>query len=84
MYIVHHYRRSLWAEDERMSKGELFKKYAGLLPEFGRVVCVSAGFITKNERKIQSFIKGGEEEWEIKDKDGMSSDISWTVLFICL
>ena len=56
------YFRRHYSEDERMSDGELFKKYSGLLPEFGRVVCVSAGFITKKERKIQSFIKGGEEE----------------------
>ena len=37
-YFKRHY-----PEDERMSNGELYKKYAGLLPEFGRVVCVSAG-----------------------------------------
>ena len=51
------YFRRHYPEDERMSDGELFKKYSGLLPEFGRVVCVSAGFITGKERKIQSFIK---------------------------
>jgi len=56
------YFRRHYPEDERMSEGELFKKYAGLLPEFGRIVCVSAGFITAKERKIQSFTKGGEEE----------------------
>ena len=56
------YFRRHYPEDERMSGGELFKKYSGLLPEFGRVVCVSAGFITNDERKIQSFIKGGEED----------------------
>ena len=56
------YFRRHYPEDERMSDGELFKKYSGLLPEFGRVVCVSAGFITGDERKIQSFIKGGEGE----------------------
>ena len=56
------YFRRHYPEDERMSDGELFKKYSGLLPEFGRVVCVSAGFITGEERKIQSFIKGGEED----------------------
>ena len=56
------YFRRHYPEDERMSEGELFKKYAGLLPEFGRIVCVSAGFITGKERKIQSFTKGGEEE----------------------
>ena len=56
------YFRRHYPEDERMSDGELFKKYSGLLPEFGRVVCVSAGFITGEERKIQSFTKGGEED----------------------
>jgi hypothetical protein len=56
------YFRRHYPEDERMSSGELFKKYSGLLPEFGRVVCVSAGFIMDGERKIQSFSKGGEED----------------------
>ena len=56
------YFRRHYPEDERMSSGELFKKYSGLLPEFGRVVCVSAGFITSDERKIQSFTKGSEKE----------------------
>ena len=56
------YFRRHYPEDERMSSGELFKKYSGLLPEFGRVVCVSAGFITNKERKIQSFVKGSEKD----------------------
>ena len=56
------YFRRHYPEDERMSSGELYKKYSGLLPEFGRIVCVSVGFIVNDERKIQSFIKGGEEE----------------------
>ena len=56
------YFRRHYTEDERMSSAELFKKYSGLLPEFGRVVCVSAGFITDEERKIQSFTKGSEKE----------------------
>jgi len=54
------YFRRHYPEDERMSSGELFKKYAGLLPEFGRIVCVSAGFIVGEDRKIQSFTQGGE------------------------
>ena len=56
------YFRRHYPEDERMSGGELYKKYSGLLPEFGRVVCVSAGFINGGERKIQSFYKGSEME----------------------
>ena len=60
--IVKYYIVEWGDEDERMSDGELFKKYSGLLPEFGRVVCVSAGFITGEDRKIQSFTKGGEED----------------------
>jgi len=56
-YFKRHY-----PEDDRMSGGELYKKYSGLLPEFGRVVCVSAGFINGGERKIQSFYKGSETE----------------------
>ena len=56
-YFKRHY-----PEDERMSSNELFKKYAGLLPEFGRVVCVSVGFINEDERKIQSFTKGSEKD----------------------
>ena len=52
------YFRRHYSEDERMSAGELFKKYSGLLPEFGRVVCVSAGFITGDERKNTIIYKG--------------------------
>lgn len=51
------YFRRHYPEDERMSDGELFKKYSGLLPEFGRVVCVSAGFITGEERKYNHLPK---------------------------
>lgn len=56
-YFKRHY-----PEDVRMSDGELFKKYSGLLPEFGRIVCVSVGFINEGERKIQSFTKGSEKD----------------------
>ena len=56
-YFKRHY-----PEDERMSANELFKKYSGLLPEFGKVVCVSVGFLNSGERKIQSFTKGSEKE----------------------
>lgn len=56
-YFKRHY-----PEDDRMSSEELFKKYSGLLPEFGRVVCISVGFITKDERKIQTFYKGSEKD----------------------
>ena len=56
-YFKRHY-----PEDERMSSNELFKKYSGLLPEFGRIVCISVGFINGGKRKIQSFTKGSEKD----------------------
>ena len=76
------YFRRHYPEDERMSDGELFKKYSGLLPEFGRVVCVSAGFITGDERKIQSFTKGGEGDI-LKETVNLLNRVHKLGFFLC-
>jgi len=57
------YFRRHYVEDARLSSSELFKKYSALLPEFGRVVCISVGFLLKDgEKKLQSFSKGSEKD----------------------
>jgi len=57
------YFRRHYVEDARLSSSELFKKYSALLPEFGRVVCISVGFLLKDgEKKVQSFSKGSEKD----------------------
>ena len=57
------YFRRHYVEDARLSSSELFKKYSALLPEFGRVVCISVGFLLKGgEKKLQSFSKGSEKD----------------------
>ena len=60
-------KKSKWVrknspEHIELDNDRLYQLDAALYPEFGRVVCVSAGFITGEDRKIQSFIKGGEED----------------------
>ena len=76
------YFRRHYPEDERMSSGELYKKYSGLLPEFGRVVCVSAGFINGGERKIQSFYKGSEMDI-LKEVTGLFSKVHKLNFSLC-
>jgi uncharacterized protein YprB with RNaseH-like and TPR domain len=76
------YFRRHYPEDERMSSGELYKKYSGLLPEFGRVVCVSAGFINGGERKIQSFYKGSETDI-LKEVTGLFNKVHKLGFSLC-
>ena len=48
-------------EDLGLSKDEVFKKRAALVPEFAKIVCVSVAFVLENgETKKQSF--SGEDE----------------------
>lgn len=48
-------------EDNTLSKDEVFKKRAALVPEFAKIVCVSVAFVLDNgETKKQSFF--GEDE----------------------
>ena len=48
-------------EDSILSKDEVFKKRAALVPEFAKIVCVSVAFVLDNgETKKQSFF--GEDE----------------------
>ena len=48
-------------EDSTLSKDEVFKKRAALVPEFAKIVCVSVAFVLDNgETKKQSFF--GEDE----------------------
>ena len=48
-------------EDSTLSKDDIFKKRAALVPEFAKIVCVSVAFVLDNgETKKQSFY--GEDE----------------------
>lgn len=48
-------------EDSTLSKDDIFKKRAALVPEFSKIVCVSVAFVLDNgETKKQSFY--GEDE----------------------
>ena len=63
-YFKRHY-----SEDNSLSGDELFYKYSALLPEFGKIVCVSVGFLLANgEKKLDSFY-GDERELLTKVKD---------------
>lgn len=51
-------------EDVELSKNEVFKKRAALVPEFAKIVCVSVAFVLDNgDVKKQSFL--GEDEKQL-------------------
>ena len=56
------YFRRHYVEDSDKDCDFLYKKYSALLPEFGKIVCVSVGFINGGEEKLQSFCTGDEKE----------------------
>jgi len=63
-YFKRHY-----PEDSELSSNEMFTKRAGLLAEFGKIVCISVGFVLGNgETKLDSFV-GEEKEILIKCGD---------------
>jgi len=54
------YFKRKYSEDSELSSNQMFVKRAALLPEFGKIVCLSVGFILPNgETKLDSFY--GEE-----------------------
>ena len=54
------YFKRKYSEDSELSSNEMFIKRSALLPEFGKIVCISVGFILPNgETKLDSFY--GEE-----------------------
>ena len=53
----------LGMESLNSQMNEVFKKRAGLVPEFAKIVCVSVAFVTDNgETKTQTFSGGDEKE----------------------
>lgn len=60
-------------ETDGMSLDEIFYNRAALIPEFGRIVCVSMGFIAPNgEVKKQSFFGPNEEDILKKTNDSFN------------
>lgn len=60
-------------ETSEYSLDEIFYNRAALVPEFGRIVCVSMGFITPNgEVKKQSFYGPNEEEILLKTNESFN------------
>ena len=56
------YFKRRYPEDIDLSGDELFIKRASLIPEFGKIICVSVGFILpSNEIKLDTFT-GSEKE----------------------
>lgn len=55
------YCKRRYPKDENLSSNDMFVKKAALLPEFGKIVCVSVGFIIPSgEIKLDSFV--GDEK----------------------
>lgn len=56
------YFKRQYPEDSELTSDDMFMKRAGLLAEFGKIVCISVGFVLDNgDTKLDSFV-GGEEE----------------------
>ena len=56
------YFKRQYPEDSELASDEMFMKRAGLLAEFGKIVCISVGFVLENgNTKLDSFI-GTEKE----------------------
>jgi hypothetical protein len=56
------YFKRQYPEDSELSSNDVFSKRAGLLAEFGKIVCVSVGFVLDSgETKLDSFT-GNEKE----------------------
>ena len=57
------YFKRRYSEDSELSSNEMFVKRAALLPEFGKIICISVGFIQPNgENKIDSFYSNSEKD----------------------
>tara|TARA_R110000803_G_scaffold47825_11_gene99677 strand:+ start:5579 stop:6283 length:705 start_codon:yes stop_codon:yes gene_type:complete len=57
-YFVRHYPE----HKDDYSPNDYYVKYSALLPEFGRVVCVTVGFLNNGVKKTQTFYEGSENE----------------------
>ena len=56
------YFKRQYPEDSELTSDDMFMKRAGLLAEFGKIVCISVGFVLENgNTKLDSFI-GTEKE----------------------
>jgi len=56
------YFKRQYPEDSELTSDDMFMKRAGLLAEFGKIVCISVGFVLENgDTKLDSFI-GNEQE----------------------
>ena len=50
------YFKRNYSEDSQLTSNEMFIKKSALLPEFGKIVCISVGFILPDgETKLDSF-----------------------------
>ncbi len=57
------------SQNERETSGDLFSK-AGLYSEFGKIVCISVGYISQREIRIKSFY-GDDEHKMLEEFAGM-------------
>lgn len=76
------YFKRRYPEDSELSSNQMFVKRAALLPEFGKIVCISVGFILPNGKtKLDSFY-GDEKESLVKVKD-LLNRVDKLDFFIC-
>jgi DNA polymerase elongation subunit (family B) len=76
-YFKRHY-----PEDSNLTSNEMFSKRAGLLAEFGKIVCVSVGFVLESgETKLDSFT--GEEKEILTNCSNLLNRVDKLGFLIC-
>ena len=63
--------QNLWSKKtvyqrQELSAEEFYAQHAGILAEFGKIVCISCGFVHQDEIRIKSFY-GHQEEKILRD-----------------
>ena len=55
-------KKTLWQRKEDISAAEFYGERAGIMAEFGKIICISVGMLEKNETlKIKSFANENEK-----------------------
>ena len=76
------YFKRRYPEDSELSSNQMFIKRAALLPEFGKIVCISVGFILPNgDVKLDSFY--GDEKNSLVSTSELLNRVDKLGFIIC-
>ncbi len=64
-----HKARQRWSEEAEQNPGAVYYQQAATLAEFGRIVCISIGWVLEGQEPMQLFVKSfyGEDEKALLD-----------------